>query len=381
MFHVGEVPSPESQVPSRKPPDMTWDLGLGTPGFAPWWREPCPLLLAPLADFTDAPQRRMAALFGVGWTTTEMVNARALAGRQGASLGMLVSLPDGGERVPCSAQLYGDRPEDFGNAAAVVEGLGLYSAIDINCGCPMPRIRATGAGAVLMEKPDVVRRIVEAVRSHCSLPVTVKIRLGPSPDRPTAADILRAAADGGASAAVVHARYTSQIHSGALDTAELARVNALGILPLAANGGIRSGADALRLKQECGVETVMIGWGGIGNPWLVRAAAESLRRGEPVERIAPSPEELRATLEGHFRLQRIYRERQRALYPGVQDGISLEEGLVLDFRTRFFRYLKGLPGSNRFRAGLSSYKTLAEIKNALDALFVLKPVAATSEKG
>jgi tRNA-dihydrouridine synthase len=97
--------------------------------------------------------------------------------------------------------------------------------------------------------------------------------------------------------------------------------------------------------------------------------AESLRTGEPVERAAPTHEELRATLDEHFRLQRVYRERQRTLYPGFQDGITLEEGLVLDFRTRFFRYIKGIPGSNRFRAGLASYKTLDEIRQALDALF------------
>ena len=333
-----------------------------------WWTSAEPrLLFAPLADFTDAPMRRIAADFGADWCHTEMVNARALADGAHASFRLLVTLPEG-ESVPCSAQLYGNVPEDFGRAAARIEALGGFAAIDINVGCPMPRIRACGAGAALMEEPGTVRRIVEAVRANCALPVTVKTRLGPVPGRLTAPDLLRAAADGGASACTLHARYTSQVLSGPLDIPALASVVEMGILPVAANGGIRSGADALDLLHGSGACAVMVGWGAIGNPWLVRAVARSLAAGEPVEREVPSPGEIRAMIHAHMDLARLYHARQRELYPEVHDGIGIEDAVVLDFRNRFFRYLKGIPGSNRFRAGLSELKTPAEILAAVDAL-------------
>ncbi len=333
-----------------------------------WWTSDEPrLLFAPLADFTDAPMRRIAADFGAEWCHSEMVNARALADGAHASFRLLVTMPKG-ESVPCSAQLYGNEPEFFGPAAARIEALGGFSAIDINVGCPMPRIRACGAGAALMESPDTVRRIVESVRAHCSLPVTVKTRLGPVPGRLTAPDILRASADGGASACTIHARYTSQVLSGPLDIPALASVIDLDILPVAANGGIRSGADALDLLRGSGACAVMVGWGAIGNPWLIRAVARSLAAGEPVERESPSYNGIRAMIHAHMEMARLYHARQRELYPDVRDGIGIEDSVVLDFRNRFFRYLKGVPGSNRFRAGLSELKTPDAILAAVDAL-------------
>ena len=335
----------------------------------PWWSRPdTPLLLAPLADFTDAPLRRISADSGADWCYTEMVNAKALSLGHHASLRLLASLPDG-ESVPCSAQLYGSDPADFGPAAERIEALGLYAAIDVNLGCPMPRIRACGAGSALMESPGTVRRIVEAIRSRCRLPVTVKTRLGPVPGRLTAPDILRAASDGGASAATIHARYTSQVLSGPIDLPALAEVVALGILPVAANGAIRTGADALALVRESGACAAMIGWVAVGNPWTVRAVSDSLRFGAPVERVAPSPDGIRAVIRRHLDLAAIYHTRQRALFPDVNDEIGIEQGVVLDFRNCLFRYLKGQPGSNRLRSHLSEFASVAAILEAVDAMF------------
>lgn len=336
-----------------------------------WWTAPeAQVLFAPLAEFTDAPMRRMAAEFGADWCHSEMVNARALSDGGHGSYRLLTTLPEG-ERVPCSAQLYGAEPEDFGRAAERVEALGGFAAIDINVGCPMPRIRACGAGAALIEKPDVVRKIVAAVRAHCTLPVTIKTRLGPCPGSVMAPEILRAARDGGAAACTVHARYTSQILSGPLDVPTLSRVVELGILPVAANGAIRSGGDALRLLQESGAHSVMVGWGAIGNPWLVRAVKESLRKGEPVEREMPTLGEAKELVFRHMEWARAYHERQRLLYPDVRGGLSVEEQVAFDFRTMFFRYFKGFPGSNRFRARLVELKTPSDVYAAVEEAFPL----------
>ena len=333
-----------------------------------WWSAATtpPLLVAPMAEFTDAPMRLVAGRFGAAFCHTEMVNARALADGVHASLRLLATLP--GE-PPCAAHLYGDRPEDFAAAAERVEALGAFASIDINCGCPVERIRACGAGSALMGQPALVRRIVEAVRAHCSLPVTIKTRLGPAPDAPlTAPDLLRAAADGGASAAVLHARYISQFNTGPVDAAALAAVVASSPLPVAANGGIRSGADALRLVRESGARAAAIGWAAVGNPWLVEAVAASLGEGRPVERRNPAPGEIRTLLAEHLALCRVHRERQVRRWPDVRSRLTDEEALSLDFRHRLFRYLAGVPGASRFRAHLATYRTDADIRRALDEL-------------
>ena len=332
-----------------------------------WWTASSPMLLvAPMAEFTDAPMRLVAGRFGAAFCHTEMVNARALADGVHASLRLLASLP--GE-PPCAAHLYGDRPEDFAAAAERVEALGAFASIDVNCGCPVARIRACGAGSALMGEPDRVRRIVEAIRARSSLPVTLKTRLGPSPEAPlTAPDLLRAAADGGASAAVVHARYTSQFNAGPVDVEALARVVETSPLPIAANGGIRSGDDALRLVRATGARAAAIGWAAVGNPWLVEAVAASLREGRPVERRNPAPGEIRSLLEEHLALCRVNRERQVRQWPNVRSRLTNEEALSLDFRCRLFRYLTGLPGASKFRARLATYRTETDIRRALDEL-------------
>ena len=332
-----------------------------------WWADPAPrLLLAPMAEFTDAPMRLVAGRFGAAYAHTEMANARALADGVHASLRLLSTLP--GE-PPCAAHLYGDRPEDFAAAAERVEALGTFASIDVNAGCPVARIRACGAGSALMERPELVRRIVAAIRSHSSLPVTVKTRLGPAPGRPpTAPDLIRAAADGGAAAVAIHARYTSQFNAGEVDVASLRRVVEGSPLPVAANGGIRHGGDALRLVRESGARAAMIGWAAVGDPWLVQAVAESLRLGTPAERRAPTPAERRAVLEEQWALCRANRARQVARWPDVRSRLTDEEALSLDFRCRLFRTLNGVPGASAFRAGLATYRTEADIRRALDAL-------------
>ena len=333
-----------------------------------WWNAASspPLLVAPMAEFTDAPMRLVAGRFGAAFCHTEMVNARALADGVHASLRLLATLP--GE-PPCAAHLYGDRPEDFAAAAERVEALGAFASIDVNCGCPVARIRACGAGSALMGQPERVRRIVEAIRAHSSLPVTIKTRLGPAPGAPlTAPDLLRAAADGGASAAVVHARYTSQFNTGPVDEVALTRVVSDAPIPVAANGGIRSGDDALRLVRESGACAAAIGWAAVGNPWLVEAVAASLREGRPVGRRNPAPGDIRALVEEHLALCRVHRERQVRRWPDVRSRLTDEEVLSLDFRCRLFRYLAGVPGASKFRARLATYRTEADIRRALDEL-------------
>lgn len=338
------------------------------PADALWWAaDVAPrLLLSPMAEFTDAPMRLVAGRFGAAFCHTEMVNARALADGVHASLRLLSTLP--GE-PPCAAHLYGDRPEDFAAAAERVEELGAFASIDVNCGCPVSRIRACGAGSALMGDPVRVRRIVEAIRARTSLPVTLKTRLGPAPGMPlTAPDLLRAAADGGAAAAVVHARYTSQFNAGPVDVAALARVIEGAPLPVAANGGIRSGADALRLVRETGARAAAIGWAAVGNPWLVEAVAASLREGRPVERRNPAPDVIRALVEEHLALCRVHRERQVRRWPDVRSRLTDEEVLSLDFRCRLFRYFAGVPGASKFRSRLATYRTEDDIRRALDDL-------------
>ncbi len=326
-----------------------------------WWSLPKALLLAPLAEFTDAAMRAVLAPYGVDFAVTEMAHARGVREGAPATMRLLETLPGD---PPLAAQLYGTEPDDFAGAAVRVESLGRFDAIDINCGCPMPRIRACGAGAALMEDPARVGRIVAAVRASCGLPVTVKTRVGPRPGLVTVHEIAAAARDNGAAALVVHGRYTSQIHHGPLDLAELARAVGTAGLPVAVNGGIRSGADALSLLAATGARAVMAGWGLVGDPWLAEALRRSLDTGVPAERRVPGPDELLRVLRTHWDALRALKERTH----DPESGHSVDEELVLTFRTQFIRYFRGIPGSAAFRGRLSGLSTPEALWSAVTDL-------------
>jgi len=320
---------------------------------------PVPVVLAPMAGYTDAAMRSLSRRFGAGLTFTEVVNAQGLLHGSRLTFHLLETLP--GER-PVVAHLYGADADDLARAACLVEELGRFDMIDINCGCPVRKIVAKGAGVALMKQPALVERIVRAVRDAVTLPVTVKTRLGLVPEDERVMDVTAAAEQGGAAAVSVHARYASNHHTGPAQWAALARVKQACGIPVLGNGGVDTPKDVVGMLRETGVDGVMVGRAAVGDPWFFRDANEllghlvSLDEG-PVTRREVIAEHLRRLLELTQKAQRL-RRRSR---------LSPDQAAALHFRGHLHRYLAGLPGWRAVRRNLQEMDSTEKVMAAADS--------------
>jgi len=279
-------------------------------------------------------------------------------------------LPDEG---PVVAHLYGREPDQLAEAAERVAQTGRFAAIDLNAGCPVRKVTACGAGAALIRDPQRIHNIICAMRRVTKLPLTLKTRLGPSPDRVLIFEILDAAESAGAEAIALHARFTSQGHGGAPDLALLAEVKRRARVPIIGNGGIRAASDARRMLSETGADALMIARGAIGNPWIFSEIAAALANGDAEPKtVAGGParrgiDEIKDALESHMADSRSLFEQTEARYGAAADGARTEEHLVAVFRAHLFRYLRGLKGSSHLRGRLHLLNTLADIHAAVAA--------------
>jgi nifR3 family TIM-barrel protein len=321
---------------------------------------PVPVALAPMAGYTDSAFRHLCRRQGCGLVFTEVTNARGVVHGSARTLHLLECGP--AER-PAAAHLYGSEPDVVARAAAGAEALGRFDLIDINCGCPVRRIMARGAGAALMDDPGRVEAIVRAVKQAVSLPVTVKTRLGLSPGSEAVFQVARAVENGGGDALAVHARFVASRHSGEADWEALGRVKAACRIPVIGNGGIRGAEDALAMLRRTGVDGVMVGRAAIGNPWVF---AEILARLTGAAWAPPSAAERRAVIAGHLEgllaLKRLERRRRR------RDSHTPEQAAALTFRAHLVRYLAGLPGGRDFRRALSGMDSLESVMAAVDGV-------------
>jgi len=256
---------------------------------------PLPIVLAPMAGYTDSTFRTICLERGCGLVFTELVSSEGIVRDNTRTLNFFSTGPS--ER-PIAAHIYGSDPEVMARAARRVEELGQFDLIDINAGCPVPKIIRKGAGVALMRDPSRLRNIVRAVVEAVSLPVTVKTRLGISPDNANISEVARAVEEGGASALFLHARLASAVHSGPADLDALRRIKGEVSIPVVGNGGVSSAADALRMLRETGVDGVMVGRAAIGNPWIFSEIASSLGGGTYVE---PTATDWKRTIERHLR--------------------------------------------------------------------------------
>lgn len=308
-----------------------------------------PLVLAPMAEYTDAAMRTMCRSGGAAWTVTEMVNAIGCARGDPKTMSLLVDLGDG---TPAVAQLYGNDPAALADAAAVVEATGRFIGIDLNAGCPVPRIRACGAGSALIESPALIEKLLSAMSAAVKIPVSLKTRLGPDPARDNSLDLLSAAENGGARILYLHARYTSQGHGGSTHWAQVAKVKSKAEIPVVGNGSVMTVGQARRIAVETGVDAIMIGRAAWGNPDVFSG-------------MEAAPERKKANLLRHIELQKKLIGRQLQLKASRQSGDYL---LALAFRNHLFRYLSGLRGANAVRARLSSIDGEAAIMDAIRLL-------------
>lgn len=307
-----------------------------------------PLVLAPMAGITDLPFRVICREMGAGLVYSEMVSAEALVREHGRTRGMLRTDP---RERPVAIQIFGSKPSTLAEAARIVSS-GDCDLVDLNMGCPVPKVLKSGSGAALLRDVDAARKILDAVVASSRVPVTIKIRLGWDSRSLVALELARAAEQAGVAAVTVHGRTRAQGFSGKADWNMIAEVKCAVGIPVIGNGDVRSGPDAKRMRDQTGCDGVMIGRAMQGNPWIFREAAEYLRTG--IVPAPPSREEREAVMLRHLN------DVTRLL--GESIGVR-------EMRKHLCWYTKGLPGGGEFRQTVNHLETVAAVQDAISAYF------------
>ena len=297
-------------------------------------------VLAPLAGITDGAFRRICFQMGAAMACSEMVSAKGLFYGDKKTGKLLEILPGEG---PVGYQIFGHEPDIMAFAARELEKYD-NAFLDINMGCPVPKIVKNHEGSYLMKDPDLCFDLVQACVKNTKKPVTVKIRAGWDTDHINAAEVAGACESAGAAAVAVHGRTREQYYSGKADWSVIAAVKrAVSRIPVIGNGDVMSRGDGIRMMEETGCDLVMIGRGALGNPWIFDKDHEG----------RPSPEELKAVMLRHL--------TDTAELKG--DHIA-----VLEMRKHVGWYLKGRPGAAAFRDQVNRIDDLEELKNAIDGI-------------
>lgn len=305
-----------------------------------------PLVLAPLAGYTDSPMRRIARRFGAAAVWTEMVSAEGAVRGSEATLALLGFRP---EERPIVFQLFGANPGSMAGAARLVQRLG-PDAIELNVGCPARKVVKGGSGAALMRDAGLLAEVATALVDAVSVPVTAKIRSGwddRSVNAPEVAGILE---ECGVSAVTVHPRTRALGFKGRADWTVIAAVRSAVGIPVIGNGDIREPADALRMMEETSCDAVMVGRGAVGNPWLFSRAVAMLERGN--DPGPPSAADRLAMVIEHLDLM--------VEAKGERSG-------VMEMRKHIVAYLRGSPGAAGLRAELVRLEGHANVRRRLEA--------------
>jgi len=318
-------------------------------------------VLAPMAGFTDLNFRLICKEQGCGLVYTELVSADCLL--RGVRTSMRLVETDPRER-PVGVQLYGADVDKLAEAARWVEEHVPCDLIDLNMGCPVTRIVSRGEGAALMRDPRLVERLVRAVSDAVSLPVTAKIRAGWKDGEINAVEVSQAIESGGSQAVAVHARTRAQKHEGFVDFSLLADIKKSVRIPVLGNGGIRSANDALAMREETGVDAVMVARGALGNPWIFRQIADAWQ-GRPVH-LASDAQRL-AMLERHLRGS-VTTSRQWS--HKAREHASAEGRGVAGMRGHLLQYVSGTPGVQSFRKKLNDLHTIEDALAAARVAFL-----------
>jgi nifR3 family TIM-barrel protein len=307
------------------------------------------IIQSPMAGCTDLAYRLLSRSYGMEFAFLEMVAAESLIRGSESTEELMKSLP---EDKPLGAQLVGCRPEAMAQAARIVEDLG-YDLVDLNLGCPVPKITGKGAGSAILARPDDAKAIFSAVvKAVKKIPVTVKMRLGvEDASGREAVMIAKIAEDCGVDAITVHGRTRIQGYSGVADYEAIGRVKQAVKVPVIGNGDVLSGADAARLKNTAGVDGIMIGRGGLGNPWIFKAIEQALENGHALPE--PSFEEKKKTLLRHLGLELEFRGEKMAL---------------LHLRRIACWYFKNIPGVSEFKAKVNVCQSIPEMKRLIEEL-------------
>lgn len=368
-----------------------------------------PFLLAPLAGVTDAPFRRICGEMGAGLVYSEMVSAKGLWYKD-KNTDRLLEILDG--EAPVAYQIFGHEPEIMAEAVHMLNER-KHVLLDINMGCPVPKIVRNGEGSALMRDPDLAQRVVEAAVSASTKPVTVKIRAGWNDAEKNAVEVARAIEAGGASAVAVHGRTREQFYSGNADWKIIAAVKDAVRIPVIGNGDVSDLTAAYRMMQETGCDFVMIGRGALGNPWIFESLARAWTAGafdalrtegqgteanrQDVAGACPATQDTDLSRQGGSRnaagaqpagaavkVQQPGAAADPALYncaPSKEQKIAMmlrhfddvyahkgEYTAVREMRKHVGWYLKGVPGAAAFRGRVNQINDAAALRAAIRSI-------------
>lgn len=320
-----------------------------------------PVVLAPMAGITNRAFRHLAREYGGGLYVCEMITTRALVERNAETMRLITFDPD---ESPRSVQLYGVDPKTVGEAVRMIVAENLADHIDLNFGCPVPKVTRKGGGSALPWKKDLFTSIVRtAVACAEDLPVTIKMRKGIDDDHLTYEWAGKTARDAGVSAVALHGRTAAQHYSGQADWSAIARLREqLPDIPVLGNGDIWSAEDAIRMVRETGVDGVVVGRGCLGRPWLFHDlqqafeayAADPSRPSVDYQPAQPSLREVGDALVRHARL--------------LGEFFDDEQHACRDIRKHVAWYFKGYPVGGELRHRMALVESFAELEDLVGEL-------------
>lgn len=307
-----------------------------------------PLILAPMAGVTDLPFRLLCREQGVGLIGMEMVSAKAISYKN-KNTEKLLEIHE--KETPVSLQLFGSDPEIISEIARQIEDRP-FSVLDINMGCPVPKIVNNGEGSALMKNPKLLGEIVKKTAKAIRKPVTVKIRKGFDDEHVNAVEIAKIVEDAGGAAIGIHGRTREQYYSGKADWEVISRVKEAVSIPVLGNGDVTDAESCLRMMEETGCDGVMIARAARGNPWIFREILYQMETGMRRER--PTMEEMRDTILRHAKLQMEFKGEYTA---------------IREMRKHIGWYTAGLAHSAAFRRKVNEMETMEQLKEAVERLF------------
>lgn len=314
--------------------------------------------LAPMAGASDAAFRHIAREFGAAYTVTEMISSRALDYNDRKTMALADISRDQG---PVFIQIFGDDPACMARAAEKMAALG-PAGIDINMGCPAPKIVSSGGGCALMRNPALCGQIVEAVKKAVDLPVTVKMRAGWSWGNPNAPEVAKICQEAGADAVCIHGRTRDQFYSGHAEPGIMRMVKEAVDIPVIANGDVGGPDAAERLMEATGCDLVMVGRGALGNPWVFKALNSYFGEGRHIE--PPDMEEKMRVMRRHAERMCEYKGEQRAM---------------LEMRKHAGWYLSGLRWAARYKRQVVGLNKLEDLDLVIEGIYRMNQLEQAGE--